>query len=67
MISQRERVERALRFERVDRAPVDLNLSYNAYRKLCESAGFHAQTEDQTEPKPSLAMEVCGDPALYEL
>ena len=61
MSCSRERVERALHFQPVDRVPVDMNLSLDAYRKLAELVTFHAPL-----PKPSLAMEVCPEPAFYE-
>lgn len=61
VIHSRQRVERALAFLSVDRVPVDLNLSLNAYYELAKLVGFNAPL-----PKPSLAMEVCPEPAFYE-
>jgi uroporphyrinogen decarboxylase len=60
-ITSRKRVEAALNFQAVDRVPQDLNLSFDAYCRLAEAVGFNAPL-----PKPSLAMEVCPDPAFYE-
>ena len=61
-MTSRLRVAAALNFHPVDRVPADLNLSYHAYLKVCESTGFPAAPL----PKPNLAMEVCPDPRLYE-
>lgn len=61
-MTSRQRVAAALNFDRVDRVPIDLNLSYHAYLKLCGNVGFSAAPL----PKPSLAMEVCPDARLYE-
>ena len=61
-ITSRERAAAALDFQPVDRVPIDLNLSHHACLKLCQAVGFPAEPL----PKPSLAMEVCPDPELYE-
>lgn len=61
-MTSRERVAAALTFQPVDRVPVDLNLSYAAYLKLCERTGFSATPL----PKPNLAMEVCPEPRFLE-
>ena len=61
-MTSRERVEAALQFKTVDRVPVDLNLSFEAYKKLVQASGFSSPGV----PKPNLAMEVCADPDLYE-
>lgn len=61
-MTSRDRAEAALCFKKVDWVPVDLNLSYHAWLKLYEKTGFPAEPL----PKPSLAMEVCPSPQLYE-
>ena len=61
-MTSRVRVAAALNFQPVDRVPVDLNLSFDAYLNLCKALGWPATPL----PKPSLAMEVCPDPHLYE-
>ena len=61
-MTSRQRVTAALNFQPVDRVPVDLNLTYHAYLRLCEKTGFPSAPF----PEPSLAMEVCPNPKLYE-
>lgn len=61
IMSSRKRVETALNFQTVDRVPLDLNLSFDAYCQLAKTVGFNASL-----PKPNLAMEVCPDPAFYQ-
>lgn len=61
-MDSRTRTNRALNFESVDRVPIDINLSFHAYLKLCKAIGFATKYL----PKPSLAMEVCPDPRFFE-
>lgn len=62
MMTSRERVHAALRFQRVDRVPSDLNLTMPAYEKLKTMLGVCPDDR----PKPSTAMEVVPPPELLE-
>lgn len=61
-MTSRQRVAAALHFQPVDRVPVDLNLSYHAYLRLCEATG----SPPSPLPRPGRTMEVQPDPGLYE-
>jgi len=61
-MTSRERVQAALNFQPVDRAPLDLNLTLSAFEKLRSLLGVCLDDR----PKPTAAMEALPAPELLE-